>query len=173
MVYNIPDFDSKEWKIIKRFIRKGRNFVQITDDHRTISIPQANFIWLLGNPGFPGIPNGYVIHHLDCNEMNDDISNLVLMFKHHHTAYHLKNITAPSIPIEIDPSNPTDPLRKPTVGAMRKRGRYYIRYTARESDKIVHKRISNRGEYGDNFKSKEEAEKFIERLWPDKPWRSA
>jgi hypothetical protein len=54
------------------------------------TMPLAHYNWLMGNPSFSEIPKGYAIHHLDNDPLNDDISNLALIHKHHHTAYHLK-----------------------------------------------------------------------------------
>ena len=56
-------------------------------------IPKAHYVWLKGNPSFKTVPAGYVFHHLDCDPQNNDISNLVIMQKHHHRSYHLKNRT--------------------------------------------------------------------------------
>ena len=77
--------------IREKFFKRGRWYVKLESPFNGFSIiPFANYVWLKGNPSFEQIPKGYVIHHLDSDEQNDDISNLVLMQKHHHTAYHFK-----------------------------------------------------------------------------------
>lgn len=53
-------------------------------------MPYAHYVWLLNNQQFKDIPPGYVIHHLDFDEENNDISNLALMKKQYHLAYHYK-----------------------------------------------------------------------------------
>jgi len=50
-------------------------------------------VWLQHNPGFEAVPKGYVVHHLDHDELNNDISNLALMQKFHHIAHHAKQKT--------------------------------------------------------------------------------
>lgn len=77
-------------KIKETFIRRNRFFVRTTDNG---TLPRANYVWLKSNPSFKEIPRGYVVHHLDNDQTNDDPSNLVIMYKHHHVAYHLKQKT--------------------------------------------------------------------------------
>ena len=50
----------------------------------------AHYVWLKGNPSFLFIPPDYVIHHLDGDPLNNDITNLVIMQKHYHISYHAK-----------------------------------------------------------------------------------
>jgi hypothetical protein len=79
--------------VIETFFYKDRFYVRIQKpDETKFIMPRANYVWLKNNPSFVSIPVGYVVHHLDHNKTNDDISNIVIMFKHHHTAYHAKQI---------------------------------------------------------------------------------
>jgi len=75
---------------LEKIFRKGRWYIKSSGKW---AAPFANYVWLKGNPSFKEIPAGYVIHHLDNDPLNDDISNLVLMQKHHHAPYHWKHKT--------------------------------------------------------------------------------
>jgi hypothetical protein len=84
----------KECNIIEKVFRKDRWYVRISPPFNGWSMmPHANYVWLSGNPAFYDAPKGYVVHHLDGDMLNDDISNLVIMQKHHHAAYHWKQKT--------------------------------------------------------------------------------
>ena len=108
-------------KIKKIYFRGERFYITISDDEgKQKTFPRANYNWLKGNPSFEEIPKGYVIHHLDGDKLNDDISNLVIMQKHHHAAHHWKNKTIlPKIEVRFSPI-PGDlreyiPLKEPTI----------------------------------------------------------
>ena len=88
------DLNIVDFKVVEKFFRKDRWHIRFSDPFNGSRImPNANYIWLLGNPSFVDIPAKYVIHHLDGDKVNDDISNLVIMQKHHHVAYHWKQRT--------------------------------------------------------------------------------
>ena len=74
----------------EKIFKKDRWYVRTVIDGKRATIPLANATWLESNPSFNGIPKGYVIHHLDHNQLNDDPSNLALVGKNLHRAYHLK-----------------------------------------------------------------------------------
>ncbi len=83
---------SGHFSIIGRYLRGNRMYVKVDPPINGKDIvANAIYVWLMGNPAFEAIPKGYVIHHLDGDEMNDDISNLVLMQKNYHISYHVKN----------------------------------------------------------------------------------
>lgn len=86
----IEDINTSE--IVGRVLAQDRWMLVLKESftERTRRVPQAQYNWLMNNPAFSYIPVGYVIHHLDNDELNDDVSNLVLMFRPHHTAYHSK-----------------------------------------------------------------------------------
>ena len=86
----IPPIGSSS-KVVEKFIRNKRWFVKIDPPFNGKPVlAYAIYVWLLGNPGFSDLPIGYDVHHLDGDCLNDDISNLVIMHKFHHAAYHLK-----------------------------------------------------------------------------------
>lgn len=88
----MPLDDITNYKIIKKFLSNNRWHVVLNIPFNgKKSMPQANYNWLINNPSFLDIPKGYLVHHLDLDELNDDISNLALMMKHHHVAYHIKH----------------------------------------------------------------------------------
>jgi hypothetical protein len=85
--------DIKQYKVTRKFFHNNRWFVAIKGTFNGKKrMPHANYVWLLNNPAFEDVPPGYVIHHLDADSCNDDPTNLVLMKKHLHTAYHMKHI---------------------------------------------------------------------------------
>ena len=161
----------KDKKIIVKFARKNRWYIRLDNGLSTITMPYANYVWLLNNPGFEETPIGYAVHHLDNDSFNDDVSNLALMYKHHHTAYHLKHIQAPKTKIELDTNGHGVPLRKPTVIYRKCRGIWLIHYQKRQNGHTVNKAIYNIDGPGKNFKTKEDAERAINYIWPTKPWR--
>jgi len=136
------------------------------------TLPHANYIWIKGNPSFGGIPKGYVIHHLDHDQLNDDISNLVMMYKHHHVAYHLKQKVC-EVPVEcnVAMSNHEMGFDYPTV-----RPRIYHRKPP-DNRWLISYRISNKKNKiyvykinGRRFQSRDEAERAIDILWPKNNW---
>jgi hypothetical protein len=77
-------------KVAEKILRNGRWHVRLETSIRgRKTVPLAWYVWLKGNPGFKDIPDNYVVHHLDHDELNDDISNLVIMSRYHHTAHHI------------------------------------------------------------------------------------
>ena len=68
--------------------RGGRT---INNKHIVIRIDQKPFlehhyVWIQHNQ-IP-IPKGFVIHHLDCNSLNNNIKNLLLLDKNTHNTIH-------------------------------------------------------------------------------------
>ncbi len=89
-------------EIVDKQIKKGRWQVTLSDRNgRRGKMAHYEYIWLKGNPSFRAIPPGYLIHHLDLDPLNDDVSNLALMFRHHHWAYHLKHKNVVGIRLEF------------------------------------------------------------------------
>ena len=158
------------YKIAKKYFRKDRWYVRLEKPNgRTESLPHANYNWLVGNPAFPGIPKGYVIHHLDKDPLNDDISNLALMSKNHHRAYHLKYKNN-NIPVELDcglenlSTMGGLPTRKPRAFYEKDRGRWRIFYRIPIDGRIKTFSLSK---YKDKyFYNKAQAEQAIEEIWP-------
>jgi len=163
----LEDDDVSEFTVVERILKKERWYVRIQRGTITRTIPNANYIWLLSNPSFKAIPFDYVVHHLDLDQLNDDPSNLVIMYKHHHVAHHIK-MKRVIVPILVD-SLCGWPVYRPC--AIRSRDGWSIHYVVRdENGKHVKKRIYNRGKAGDWFKTKDEAEQFIPVKWPMCRW---
>lgn len=163
-----------EYIIEKKYLRKNRLYVRLRKpDGHTQSIPHANYQWLLGNPIFEEIPKGYVVHHLDGDSMNDDISNLVIMAKYHHMAHHLKHKTV-EIPILFPIKSERIltygiPIRKPRVYYQKDRNRWCIKARIREIEGIKQQAIYRLN--GNFFHTKKEAENALEKLWGGINWK--
>lgn len=83
--------DIRQYEVKRVFFNNNRWFVTFyTAFNGKKIIARAIYNWLLANPQFEDLPPGYCIHHLDFDELNDDNSNLALMKKPYHAAYHLK-----------------------------------------------------------------------------------
>lgn len=61
--------------------------VYIKVENPDVWMPYHRFVWVQSNGV---IPDGFVIHHLDGDTLNDDISNLVSMRSGDHTVLHNK-----------------------------------------------------------------------------------
>lgn len=163
----------KNFEVAEKYLQKGRWYVKVTDGEVVRTMPKANYVWLRGNPSFKAIPKGYVIHHLDYDKLNDDISNLSLMAKYHHTAHHWKqkNLT-PNIKHMVDFYGMPD--REPRIYGIKYKGRvnrYLIEYGIRKDGKTVRLRICSKD--GKGFKTEEEARAYINELWPFRYWELA
>jgi hypothetical protein len=130
-----------------------------------LTIPMAHYVWLKGNPSFIDIPKGYVIHHLDHDEVNDDITNLVLMQKHHHAAYHWKaKVLTPAIRLQHSKQD-NDlfvPLAEPVIKKHEKYG-YFLYFI--ENINGARKRRSIYRVQGKKFNSMEDAEQAKAHIW--------
>lgn len=155
-------------RIKETFIRGSRAYVKVEFPiNGRITILQANYTWLMGNPAFEDIPKGYVIHHLDGNELNDDISNLVLMQKHHHAAYHFKQkVLMPKVHIRKDfleiKRSVYFPTRKPRV-FQRSPNRFYLQFRERLDGERKIKNIYSWE--GQPISTREMAEKIRDIIW--------
>jgi len=163
----------KNCKITEKLFRKDRWFVKIDPDYMEAkTMPLAQYNWLLGNPAFKEIPKEYVIHHLDGDAQNDDISNLVLMQKHHHAAYHWKQKT-------VNPKVTFDrrywhngrhtqfhfqPDREPAIRYDKKAKKHYLyfRETLGGESKRRYVSVLN----GRKLKTREDAEWAKAQIWP-------
>jgi len=159
-----------ENQIEEKFLRKGRWFVKLSSKiNGVFTLPYANYIWLKGNPSFLGIPRGYVVHHLDDDEANDSISNLVIMQKHHHAAYHFsRKIIKPEVKfIDASPYQERTvyfPTRKPWI-CQRKNGRYYLQFKELMGGEW---KVTNLCLWeGRSLINREMAEKVRAEIWPE------
>jgi len=92
MKYDYIGMNLKECKIRRKVFYQGRWHVYLIPMFNgKRRIPLAQYIWLIKNPIFKDVPKDYVIHHLDGDKANNDITNLVLMHKIYHISYHQKN----------------------------------------------------------------------------------
>lgn len=159
------------FRIVEKVLARGRWGLRILNrlTGRTKIISNARHVWLEGNPCFKEIPKGYVIHHLDHNELNDDISNLVLMQKSYHNAHHSKNKTV-STKINIDYSNGVRdkfyPVSEPKIYFNEQRNIYSIRFREEVNGVRSQKYISKFN--GVKFTTKELAEEAKAKMWPVK-----
>lgn len=154
-------------EVLDIFMRDGRFYVVLKTENEKRTFPRANFIWLQGNPSFKSIPKGYVIHHLDNDRTNDDITNLVLMQKHHHSAHHWKQKTITTI-VATDRSLDTYcPVRRPSIYKDNRRPGGYYKIYFRELDEETGKQrpVYIYSDENGSFKTREHAEKFVKRIW--------
>ena len=154
-------------EIINKTIIKGRWEVTLRFLNISLKIPHAHYVWLKENPSFNSIPGDYIIHHLDNDPLNDDISNLVLMYKFHHMAYHTK-FKNKIVKVDL---NDNDTYGEPTqLPHIRKNGKnFYIDYASRD-DKEKYKQRKIFSWKGKILDTEKKAQALISMLWPDKPW---
>ncbi|OPY83178.1 MAG: hypothetical protein A4E71_02933 [Smithella sp. PtaU1.Bin162] len=156
-----------QYEISEAFVKKGRLYVRVHYGDKRVVIPRAVYFWLKYNPCFVEVPQGYVIHHLDGDELNDDPSNLALMHKFHHTAYHWKhkristtviidnNLRTFYIPTQI-------PKAQPMNGGKRFRLQFYERNNNGSRNKKINVSVDDEG---NPFFTKEDAEKHGLKIW--------
>ena len=148
-----------------KFIRNNRWHVRVQNGEGQKTLPQANYVWLKGNPSFKEIPTAYVIHHLDYDPLNDDISNLALMAKYHHVAHHWKNKNVET-EVKVDDANKIGvPHIKPKLyyNAPRKCWRIIYRMHD-ESGKSITRTVNN--DNGSPILTEQHALRVAMRLWP-------
>lgn len=149
--------------------RKGRFYIRLKKGLGQITLPRANFVWLQYNPTFSDIPKGYIVHHLDHDQTNDDPSNLVIMQKYHHVAHHWKQKKI-EVPVTVDVSEkytvlaPDYPLKRPVVIHVKSRNKFSIKYQTLDCKKGQWKLIGSFG--GETFRTREAAEAAIDKIWP-------
>lgn len=156
-------------KIVNRFFRNDRWYIILDQAYQGRKTMQCSrYIWLQENPAFKTIPKGYVIHHLDHDETNNDISNLALMQKNHHAAHHWKYKRL-NTEITVDPQfnnfSRTEylPTTEPKIYQRSDNGKFTVQFAERvDGKRKLTKVCSYRGE---TFKTKEEAEVFKSLIW--------
>jgi len=155
-----------EYEVVRKIFKKDRWYVVLDQSFYTQkTIPNAVYVWLTENPTFERVPPGYVIHHLDRNELNDDISNLALMQRFHHLAHHSKRKEVKS-KVEID-FNPKYrdvffPTRKPRVSNAG-RGSVCVAFSERINGNSERVRLYTYG--GKKIKSLEQAQAICDKIW--------
>ena len=68
---------------------KTRKWIKISEPNRWLLY--AQFVWI-GCRGV--IPDGFLLHHIDCNSLNDDVKNLALVTRSGHMNIHRKDLLA-------------------------------------------------------------------------------
>ena len=158
----------EKYTVIEKIFKKDRWFVVLDKSlNGKRTIPNAVYVWLRENPAFHQIPSVYVIHHLDRDETNDDISNLALMQRFHHMAYHSKQKSVKSkVMIDTSPRyrNTFLPIAKPTT-TKRKDGAIYVTVKEKVDGKI--KRLFLYRYNGEKFRSLKDAEKAANLIWKE------
>lgn len=171
---NLPiGIGKRDIELVETKFKEDRFYVTVKyADGKQVTMPRANISWLEGNPSFKSIPTGYVIHHLDYNKTNDDISNLVLMYKFHHVAHHWKQKKVVS-KVDIDDKKlPEDitqysPIKKPYKYYHKPARRYYVGFSEKnEVGRSVQKKLWRRN--GKPMFLEEDADKLCEELWNHK-----
>lgn len=89
-----------------------------------VDVPEHRVVW---EKHRGKIPEGYVIHHIDGNGHNNDISNLMCLSKSEHRSLHARMHL-----LGIDPVNASDPVIANANASNRKRAK--IRYANNRSD---------------------------------------
>lgn len=139
------------WILILKDSISGRNW----------KMAQSHYTWLKYNPVFSEIPPNYVIHHLDGDKLNDDPSNLVIMLRYQHSAYHLKtHFKIPETKIKLNkgldlPKNEPSIYRRKDTKIKR-----YVLYWD-----VNGKRYSITSYAGRQFKAREDAEWAKAQIW--------
>jgi len=157
------------YEISEAFIKKGRFYVRVHYGAKRPVIPRAVYVWLKHNQSFASVPVGYVIHHLDLDPLNDDPSNLALMQKFHHIAYHwkYKNIEC-NVVINEQVRTFYMPTRKPTVNFHKGRKKFRVQFYENNPNSTRNKRIHLfHDETGMPFLTKESAEKYSNKVWEE------
>lgn len=158
---------------IKEIVFKRNRFyvVLYNTEGKTKTVTRAIYNWLHSNPSFIEIPKGYVIHHLDHDETNDDTSNLALMFKLHHVAHHFKQITTET-PIRVEGyelyiktcADLFQPTTKPKIYWHKPAKRFYVQFAEKDGvGRSVRRRLWKSN--GQSLLLKEDAEKFANQIW--------
>jgi hypothetical protein len=158
-----------EKNIVEKFIMAGRWHVRVDPPFKGKEVWRyAHYVWLLGNPAFKDIPKHYVIHHLDRNELNDDISNLVLMLGFHHQAFHLKYRNIETT-ITINGKDISklfyEPSTRPHVSWDKRRNTFRVYFQTKDEDTGRSRRVWVGTWNGRRIDSKEMAEMVCNKVW--------
>lgn len=150
-------------------LKKGRFYVRVSKTTRftesSCLVPRAVYVWLKGNPGFEEIPRGYVIHHLDYDPTNDDISNLVLMCRPHHSAHHLKQNKVNNLIITVDETDLFTPKCKPRAYLDGSKQKWIVRIFQIKGSSTRGKPTTISNYMGQRILTKEDAEMVANDIW--------
>lgn len=158
-----------EGDIKEVFLNAGRFYVRIecaASKTGIRTLKRANHNWLTANPSFKAIPKGYIVHHLDQDGTNDDPSNLVIMYKLHHMAYHLKQKTITTdIPLAKE-ARVYMPTKYPHFCWDKNSRRFYVGFSERDESDAPKKVRLFRFE-GEPMKTEEAAKACCRKVWED------
>jgi hypothetical protein len=152
-------------EVIETKLSGNRFFVKVQYSDGTVKrMPRSHYSWLKFNPSFYFIPDGYVIHHLDFDPTNDDPSNLALITKYAHDAYHMKHKVV-EVKIMIDDlSHEYSPYLEPLVRFDKKANQFYVRIMEKKHG--IGRRRAVYTLNGKRFANEEEAQAFKDTIWP-------
>lgn len=100
--YGLKGNKNSSWKSDEKISFYGYKLIRVLDhpfkncddfvfEHRLVAekylLTNDNSIDINGKKY---LKKGYVVHHLDFNRQNNDVSNLIIMLRGHHTALHVK-----------------------------------------------------------------------------------
>lgn len=150
-------------------LKRGRFYVRVPSSKHFVKsthlVLRALYVWLKGNPGFEEIPRGYVIHHLDYDPTNDDISNLVLMCRPHHSAHHLKQNRVNNHIVVVDETDLFVPKCKPKVYFDKSKQKYFVRIYQIVGSSTIGKPKSITSYLGRPIDTKEMGEMVADDIW--------
>jgi hypothetical protein len=166
----VAEMGIEEYDVIEQVFNEAENRWYVVLDrafHGAKKWKRAIYAWLKHNPVFQFIPQGYAIHHLNQDSTDDDPSNLALMQKHQHLAYHLKNkIIRPTTSVHFNgflrESN-WEVTREPKINYIARIKRYEVTFVVKEYG--VKKRLRMTKYNGSSFKTLEDAKDFVSRIW--------
>ncbi|HQM44155.1 MAG TPA: HNH endonuclease signature motif containing protein [Smithellaceae bacterium] len=153
--------NSKNDEIIEVIFRKDRFYVKIQNvEGSQETLPRASYVWLKHNPSFKNIPKGYVVHHLDHDKTNDDPSNLVIMHKLQHIAYHFKQVPINTTVVFDDgKSEVYEPSKRPRYHYRKDSKRYFVAWYENKKTRRLYSRN------GKPILTEEEAKQFCDEIW--------
>lgn len=155
--------------IKERFLKNGRWFVRLHESLNGRSVmPQYVYVWLKTNPSFEEVPQGYAIHHLDEDKLNDDPTNLALMQRYFHTAHHFKHkIVEPKINIRLSEYYNErvnyKPRSRPYICKRSDTNRYFVKIVEDTDGGIKTTKVGSFN--GKKFLTREDAEMFVSLIW--------
>ena len=79
----ISDKNSPHWKGGRRLTTSGYYVLRVNNQE----VLEHHLNWCIANH-LSWIPKGFMVHHIDCNKLNNDSNNLVLLDLSLHTKLH-------------------------------------------------------------------------------------
>jgi len=158
----------KECKVANEYLISNRLMVYLVPSYLgKKTMAKARYAWLMANLAFKFVPKGYEVHHLDCDPLNNDPTNLVLFQKYLHIAYHLKIKPTEVVPVELfDRSEEIyNPTKKPVITKTISEKKGSVLYNLRFYDPSRGKTIKMSKLGGIKFRTGKEAEDMADLIW--------